>query len=171
MGQLDANTLHRDEVVDNAFASAFNRLREGNPIRDVHTYLRSRAQDMIRREVRRLLYERRYTVSLDEVLSGEDDDGEPVRLADILPDTESRELAEAAVDAETLTSLIESLSVLPERWRTVLLERTIQGKSAHRIADEHDLNVDEVRSIVVRSRDFLRDRMESQYQSLDVGEF
>lgn len=167
MGQLDSTTLQEEEVVDHAFASVLTRLREGVPIRNLHSYLRSRAQEMIRREVRRFAMEQKFSVSLDQVLA-DDDDGEPVRLADVLPDTEARTLEDTAVDAETLNFLIDSLAALPDAWRSVLLERTVEGKSVERIAGEQDLDVDEVRRMVIRSRDFLRDRMEHLVQPFDL---
>ncbi|MEZ4521181.1 MAG: sigma-70 family RNA polymerase sigma factor [Thermomicrobiales bacterium] len=170
MGQLGVTDLQRDEVVDNAFASALTRLQEGVPIRDLHTYLRSRAQDMIRREIRRVSNERMRSVSLDEVISTDSEDGE-VTLADIIPDNEARLLDDAAVDAETLSFLIESLSGLPDRWRTIFLQRTIHGRNVYAIAEEHDIVVDEVRRIVVRSRDYLRDVMENTYFALDEDDF
>ena len=171
MGQLGVSDLQRDEVIDNAFASALARLREGVPIRNLNTYLRSRAQDMIRREVRRVSNERLRIVSLDQIVYSEGEDGEQVTLADVIPDTESRLLDEAAVDAETLSYLIESLSGLPDRWRTIFLQRTIYGRNAFSIAEEHEILVDEVRRIVVRSRDYLRDQMENTHFAMDEDDF
>jgi RNA polymerase sigma factor (sigma-70 family) len=171
MGQLGLTDLQRDEVVDNAFASALTRLQEGVPIRDLHTYLRSRAQDMIRREVRRVANERLRTVSLDQIVYSEGEDGEQVTLADVIPDTESRFLDDAAVDAETLSYLIDSLSGLPDRWRTIFLQRTIHGRNVYSIAEEHEILVDEVRRIVVRSRDYLRDQMENTHFAMDEDDF
>lgn len=172
MGQLDPADILRDEIVDHAFASALSRLEEGVPIRDLHTYLRSRAQDMIRREVRRVGVERQRIVSLDQVVSNEGgEDGEQVTLADIIPDTESRELDLASIDAETVAYLIEALSDLPERWRSIFLERTMQGRSAQQIAEDENLQVDEVRRIVVLSRDFLRDQMENVHGIMDADDF
>lgn len=174
MGQLSAEDVLRDEVVDTAFASALTRLEEGEPIRDLHTYLRSRAQDMIRREIRRVANERQRIVSLDTVLAGggeEGEDGELVRLADIIPDLQTPDLDQAAIDAETVTYLIEALSDLPERWRTVMLQRTLEGRSAREIADDEEMDIDEVRRIIVSSRDFLRDRMENVYHALDADDF
>ncbi len=172
MGQLTAEDVLRDEVVDTAFASALTRLEEGAPIRDLHTYLRSRAQDMIRREIRRVANERVRIVSLDTVISGEDgEDGEVVRLADIIPDLQTPELDQSAIDAETVTYLIEALSDLPERWRSIVLQRTVEGHSAREIAEDEDLDIDEVRRIIVSSRDFLRDRMENVYHALDADDF
>lgn len=172
MGQLTSEDVLRDEVVDTAFASALTRLQEGEPIRDLHTYLRSRAQDMIRREIRRVSNERIRIVSLDTVLTGEDgEDGEVVRLADMIPDSQTPDLDQSAIDSETVTYLIEALSDLPERWRTIVLQRTVEGRSAREIADEEDLDIDEVRRIIVSSRDFLRDRMENVYHALDADDF
>ena len=173
MGQLSAEDVLRDEVVDTAFASALTRLEEGVPIRDLHTYLRSRAQDMIRREVRRVTNERQRVVSLETVISGgeEGEDGELVRLADIIPDLQTPELDQAAIDSETVTYLIEALADLPDRWRTVVLQRTLEGRSAREIAEDEDLDIDEVRRIIVSSRDFLRDRMENVYHALDADDF
>ena len=171
MGQLGVSDLQRDEVIDNAFASALTRLQEGVPIRDLHTYLRSRAQDMIRREIRRVANERQRTVSLDQIVSSEGEDGEQVTLADIIPDNESRLLDDAAVDAETLSYLIDSLSGLPDRWRTIFLQRTVHGRNVFSIAEEHEIVVDEVRRIVVRSRDYLRDKMENTHFAMDEDDF
>jgi len=171
MGQLSTSDVQRDEVVDQAFASALTRLQEGVPIRDLHTFLRSRAQDTIRREVRRVATERRRIVSLDQLVYSESDDGEPVTLADIIPDTEARSLEDASIDAETFGYLMESLAGLPDRWRTIFLQRTIHGQSAFAIAEEHDIPVDEVRRIVVRSRDYLRDQMENVYFALVEDDF
>lgn len=173
MGQLTSEDVLRDEVVDTAFASALTRLQEGTPIRDLHTYLRSRAQDMIRREIRRVSNERQRVVSLDTVLAGgeEGEDGETVRLADMIPDLQTPELDQAAIDSETFTYLIEALSDLPERWRTVMLQRTLEGRSALEISQDEDMHIDEVRRIIVSSRDFLRDRMENVYHALDADDF
>lgn len=172
MDQLTAEDVLRDEVVDTAFASALTRLQEGESIRDLHTYLRSRAQDMIRREIRRVGNERVRVVSLDTVLTGEDgEDGEVVRLADIIPNSQTPELDQAAIDGETVTYLIEALSDLPERWRSIVLRRTVEGRSAREIADDEELDIDEVRRIIVSSRDFLRDRMENVYHALDADDF
>ena len=171
MGQLNVSDLQRDEVIDNAFASALARLEEGAPIRNLNNYLRSRAQDMIRREVRRVSNERLRIVSLDQIVYSEGEDGEQVTLADVIPDNESRLLDEAAVDAETLSYLIESLSGLPDRWRTIFLQRTIYGRNAYSIAEEHEILVDEVRRIVVRSRDYLRDQMENTHFAMDEDDF
>lgn len=171
MGQLGVSDLQRDEVIDNAFASALTRLQEGVPIRNLNTYLRSRAQDMIRREVRRVGNERMHMVSLDQIVYNESEDGEQVTLADVIADTESRMLDEAAVDGETLSYLIDSLSGLPDRWRTIFLQRTIQGRNVYSIAEEHEIVVDEVRRIVVRSRDYLRDQMENVHLAMDEDDF
>jgi RNA polymerase sigma factor (sigma-70 family) len=171
MGQLGVTDVEREEVIDNAFASALTRLQEGVPIRDMNTYLRSRAQDMIRREVRRVANERVRMVSLDQIVYNESEDGEQVTLADVIPDTESRLLDDAAVDGETLSYLIDSLSGLPDRWRTIFLQRTIQGRNVYSIAEEHEIVVDEVRRIVVRSRDYLRDQMENTHFAMDEDDF
>lgn len=173
MGQLTAEDVLRDEVVDTAFASVLTQLEEGTPIRDLRTYLRSRAQDMIRREIRRVANERQRVVSLDAVLAGSDDgeDGEIVRLADMIPDLQTPDLDQAAIDSETLTYLLDALSDLPDQWRTVMLQRTIEGRSALEIAREEEMDIDEVRRIIVSSRDFLRDRMENVYLALDADDF
>jgi RNA polymerase sigma factor (sigma-70 family) len=172
MGQLAPNDLLRDEVVDIAMASALARLEAGTPIRDLHTYLRTRAQETMRREVRRVGFERQRIVSLDQVVNNDDDGSdEEVRLADIIPDLNARELDQASIDAETLAYLIDALSDLPERWRTIFLERTVQGHSVRYIADSEQLDPDEVRRIVITCRDFLRDRMENVYFALDADDF
>ena len=172
MGQLVPGDLLRDEVVDAAMASALARLQDGSPIRDLHTFLRSRAQELIRREIRRVTFERQRVVSLDQVISNDDEStDEEVRLADIIPDVNARELDQMSIDAETLAYLIEALSDLPERWRTIFLERTVQGHSVSYIANQEEMDPDQVRRIIITCRDFLRDRMENVYLALDADDF
>jgi DNA-directed RNA polymerase specialized sigma24 family protein len=122
--------------------------------------------------VRRVGFERQRIVSLDQVVNNDDDGAdEEVRLADIIPDLNARELDQATIDAETLAYLIDGLSDLPERWRTIFLERTVQGHSVRYIADNEQMDPDEVRRIVITCRDFLRDRMENVYFAMDADDF
>jgi DNA-directed RNA polymerase specialized sigma24 family protein len=165
MGQLDPEDLRREEVIDHAFAAALTRLSQGHIIRDLHSFLRSRAQDMIRGEVRRVQYERRQHVSLDApVASGEvDEAGEVVRVADTLPDLNARDPEQIFIDAETLAYLINVLSDIPDLWRTVFLQRTMQERSARDVAEREGLEIDEVRRITVNVRDILRERMLAEF--------
>ena len=167
-GQLDREDLLRDEVTDTAFAYALTRLSQGEPIRDVPAFLRTRAQDTIGREVRRIRYERQRTVSLDQtVASGVDGDGEEVRMADTLPDPLDRGPEQIVIDNETLQFLIETLSDVPDLWRTVFLQRTMQERTAGEVADLEGLDIDEVRRITIRTREYLRDRMAVDYEVVD----
>jgi RNA polymerase sigma factor (sigma-70 family) len=167
MGQIDEEDLLRDEVIDTAFAAALARLETGEPIRDLHTYLRTRAQDMISREVRRVQFERRQHVSLDQTLSsgeGGEEGGEEVRVADIIPDRSAHGPEQIAIDNETLAYMIETLADVPDLWRSVFLQRTMQDRSAREVAELEGLDIDEVRRITVRTRDFLRERFEIEYE-------
>jgi RNA polymerase sigma factor (sigma-70 family) len=172
LGQMDPEDLLRDEVVDAAFASALTRLGQGEPIRDLHTYLRSRAQDTIGRETRRIQQERRTHVSLEQTIAAgeETEGGEEVRIVDILPDQNAREPEQVVIDAETLGFMIEALSDVPDLWRTVFLQRTMQERTAREVADLEDLDIDEVRRITVRTRDYLRERFELEYDFVDFDE-
>jgi RNA polymerase sigma factor (sigma-70 family) len=167
LGQIDYEDLLRDEVIDSAFAAALTRLRDGEPIRDLDSYLRTRAQDMIGREVRRIQQERRQHVSLEQTLaaSGEDGEGgEEVRIADVIPDPNAREPEQVVIDNETLAFTIEVLADIPDLWRTVFLQRTMQERSAREVAELEGLDIDEVRRITVLTRDYLRDRFQQEYE-------
>jgi RNA polymerase sigma factor (sigma-70 family) len=167
-GQLDREDLLRDEVTDAAFAYALTRLSQGEPIRDVPAFLRTRAQETISREVRRILHERQRTISLEQTISsGEDGDGEEVRVADTLPDLAERDPEQIVIDNETLQFLIEALSDVPDLWRTVFLQRTMQERTAREVADLEGLDIDEVRRITIRTREYLRDRMAFDYDVVD----
>ena len=160
-GQLDHEDLQRDEVIDTAFAAALGRLAHGDPIRDLPSFLRGRAQDAIAREVRRVRAERLRHVSLEQTISGErDEGGEVVRVADIIPDLRSREPEQIVIDNETLRSLMETLADVPDLWRTIFLQRTVQERSAREVADREGLDIDEVRRITIRTREYLREHME-----------
>jgi RNA polymerase sigma factor (sigma-70 family) len=169
LGQMDPEDLLRDEVIDTAFASALTRLGEGEPIRDLHTYLRTRAQDMIGREIRRIQQERRQHVSLEQtVAAGEETEGgEEVRIVDIIPDPNAREPEQIVIDAESLAFMLDTLADIPDLWRTVFLQRTLQERSAREVADLEGLDIDEVRRITIRTRDYLRERFELEYDLPD----
>ena len=169
---LDMDDLHRDEVIDSAFAAALSRLEQGQPIRDLAGFLRARAQDVITREVRRVQQERRRFVSLDQTISsGEDGDGgEEVHVGDVIPDPASRGPEQIAIDNETLNFLISVLADVPDMWRTVFLQRTMQERSARDVAELEGLAIDEVRRITVLTRDYLRERMEEEYELFEVDD-
>lgn len=171
-GQLDFDDLHRDEVIDSAFAAALARLDQGQPIRDLSGFLRARAQDVIAREVRRVQNERRRFISLEQTISSSDEGegGEEVRVGDVIPDPASRGPEQIAIDNETLNFLVSVLADVPDLWRTVFLQRTMQERSAREVAELEELDIDEVRRITVLTRNYLRERMEAEYDYYDIDD-
>lgn len=169
MGQMDPEDLLRDEVIDSVFAAAMTRLGQGQPIRDLRVYMRNRAQETIQRESRRIQNERRQHVSLERTLapSGDSEDGEEVMVADVIPDPNAREPEDIVVNNEMLQFLIDALADVPDLWRTVFLQRTMQERSAREVAEIEALDIDEVRRITVRTREYLRERFEGEYEFLD----
>ncbi len=100
-------------------------------------------------------------------MSGEEaEGGEDVRVADIIPDPNAREPEQIVIDNETLAYLIDVLSGVPDVWRTVFLQRTVQERSAREVADLEGLDIDEVRRITIRTREYLRDRYITEYDDL-----
>jgi RNA polymerase sigma factor (sigma-70 family) len=167
LGQIDYEDLLRDEVIDTAFAAALTRLDQGEPIRDLNNYLRTRAQDMIGREVRRIQQERRQHISLEQTLAAASDDGEggeEVRVADVIRDPNAREPEQVVIDNESLAFTISALADVPDLWRTVFLQRAMQERSARDVAEREGLDIDEVRRITVLTRDYLRERFEQEYE-------
>lgn len=159
LGQLDPEDLQRDEVIDSAFASALQRLAGGLPIRDLAAYLRERARDMVQSEVRRVAQERRMFVSLDQTVGGgEGEDGEEITLADVIADARFREPEQMALDNESIAFLIEALEGVPDRWRTVFLQRAIHERSAREVAADENMDIDEVRRVTMQTREYLRER-------------
>jgi RNA polymerase sigma factor (sigma-70 family) len=170
MGQIGYEDLLRDEVIDHAFAAALARLDGGEPIRDLNSYLRTRAQDMIGREVRRIQQERRQHVSLEQTVStaGEEGEGgEEVRVADVIPDQNARAPEQVVIDNERLGFMISVLADVPDVWRTVFLQRTMQERSAREVAELEGLDIDEVRRITVQTREYLRERFQIEYDDED----
>lgn len=171
-GQLDIDDLLRDEVIDSAFAAALARLEEGRSIRDLPGFLRARAQDVIAREVRRVQQDRRRIVSLEQTIASGDESegGEEVRVVDVIPDPASRGPEQITIDNETLNFLITVLADVPDLWRTVFLQRTMQERSAREVAELEELDIDEVRRITVLTRNFLRERMEEEYEYYEIDD-
>ncbi|HEX5166434.1 MAG TPA: hypothetical protein VFV93_13615 [Thermomicrobiales bacterium] len=169
LGQIDPEDLLRDEVIDSVFAAAMTRLGQGQPIRDLRGYMRNRAQETIQRESRRIQMERRQHVSLEQTLapSGDTEDGEEVHIADVIPDPNAREPEDIVVNNEMLQFLIDALADVPDLWRTVFLQRTMQERSAREVAEREELDIDDMRRITVRTREYLRERFEGEYEFLD----
>ncbi len=171
-GQLTIDDLLRDEVIDSAFAAAMTRLEQGIAIRDLPGFLRSRAQDVIAREVRRVQQDRRRLVSLEQTIASGDEaeGGEEVRVADVIPDPGARGPEEIAINNETLNFLITVLADVPDLWRTIFLQRTMQERSAREVAELEGLNADEVRRITMMTRNYLRERMEAEYELFELDD-
>lgn len=169
MGQLDTEDLQRDEVIDQAFATALQRLTGGLPIRDLRNYLRDRARDVIQNEVRRVAHERRTFVSLDQTVGGGEGEGdEDVTMADIIADARFREPEQVTLDNESIAFLIEALEGVPDRWRTVFLQRAVHERSAREVAADEDMDIDEVRRVTIQTREYLRERFSEVFGDDDL---
>jgi DNA-directed RNA polymerase specialized sigma24 family protein len=88
-------------------------------------------------------------------------------VADVIPDPNAREPEDIVVNNEMLQFLIDALADVPDLWRTVFLQRTMQERSAREVAEIEELDIDEVRRITVRTREYLRERFEGEYEFLD----
>ena len=70
------------------------------------------------------------------------EDGEEVMVADVIPDPNAREPEDIVVNNEMLQFLIDALADVPDLWRTVFLQRTMQERSAREVSEIEQLDID-----------------------------
>lgn len=148
---LGVDPLWVDDVAQEAFIVAYNRLDEFDRERDFGAWLRGIARNLV-------INERRKNARRKRILSD--------NLTDVLVSTSSVSEEEDAEIGDTglakLNALRECIEELPEKSVAMLRSRYEDDNSAQEIAEEFSMNPPAVRKALERVRSALRKCMEEK---------
>jgi RNA polymerase sigma factor (sigma-70 family) len=131
------NPAEAEDVTQIAFLNAFRAMRKGERPEKPRAWLVTIARNVVRRRYRELM-RRPQEVVLDPEVAA----------------------ALAEVDGPTATELSGAIKRLPPSQRTVILLREIQGRSYAEIAEEMDLSIAAVETLIFRARRSLSEELE-----------
>jgi RNA polymerase sigma-70 factor (ECF subfamily) len=138
------NPDEAEEVTQVAFLNAYRALRRGRPPEKPRAWLLTIAQNVSRRRYRK-------------------------RSAQIQEVPLDAELAVAAADdydGPTAEEISAAFRVLPDNQRLALAMRELQGRSYAEIADELDLSIAAVETLIFRARRAVRTQLEPEQRKL-----
>lgn len=138
------NPDEAEDVTQLAFLNAYRALRRGRPPEKPRAWLLTIAQNVSRRRFRK-------------------------RSAQIQEVPLDAELAVAAADdydGPTAEEICAAFRVLPDNQRSALAMRELQGRSYAEIADELDLSIAAVETLIFRARRAVRTQLEPQESKL-----
>lgn len=138
------NPDEAEDVTQVAFLNAYRALRSGRPPEKPRAWLFTIAQNVSRRRFRR-------------------------RSAQIQEVSLEPELAVAApddYDGPSAQEIYAAFRVLPDKQRSALAMRELQGCSYAEIADELDLSIPAVETLIFRARRTLRSQLEPEESKL-----
>lgn len=138
------NPDEAEDVTQVAFLNAYRALRSGRPPEKPRAWLLTIAQNVSRRRFRRRSAQIQ-EVSLDP------------ELAVAAPDD---------YDGPTAQEISAAFRVLPDKQRSALAMRELQGRSYAEIADELDLSIPAVETLIFRARRTLRTQLEPEESKL-----
>jgi RNA polymerase sigma factor (sigma-70 family) len=160
LGVLHPGELSADDLVNETAAAALRRLDAKPPALGYFPWFRRVADTVLRRYVKRAAQRSRSTVSLEEPV-GETQDGEVIRLRDILPDPKQPRPEDILVEQELARRVENALNRLPDEWRECYLMATLDSLSPSEIAAIEGMPLDDVRQDIRMARDFLRDILQA----------
>jgi RNA polymerase sigma factor (sigma-70 family) len=137
------NPADAEDVTQVAFLNAYRALRRGRPPEKPRAWLLTIAQNVARRRFRR----------------------RSAQIQEVPLDTE---LAVAAndYDGPTAEEIYAAFRVLPDKQRSALALRELQGCSYAEIADELDVSIPAVETLIFRARRALRTQLEPEESKL-----
>ncbi len=168
LGFIHRGDLEPADIVAAVFLEAVARMEERPRDLSLYRWLRRIARQIIRREARRVRREERRTVSLWKPI-GFSDDGEPLRLIDILPDPTAPP-PEDELERRRLDYLLATLlSRLPDTWAEAFLLTVVDGLPVEEVAALEGITPEEVRRLVEQTRAFLRAALAQEYEEAAVA--
>ncbi len=147
---LGVDPLWVDDVAQEAFIVAYNRLDEFDQTRDFGAWLRGIARNLV-------INERRKDARRKRILS--DNLTEVLLASSSATDDEPEEMGDYAL--ARVNALKECVRGLPEKSLRMLKRRYEEEQSAQDIAEEFSMNPPAVRKALERLRTALRECMES----------
>lgn len=166
LGGVPAGAVSAEDVVDAGLLEALRHNAEA-PDNRLYPWLRR----FVRREITRVVNEahrRRREHSLEQPVGTDwpDDEGSglPRRLIDVLPDPTSPIPEHVVEGNEFQQGLSSLLGQLPSAWREPFVLHVRDGLTLRQVAQVEGLPVADVRRRIDRAREFLRMRLEEEYE-------
>jgi RNA polymerase sigma-70 factor (ECF subfamily) len=155
VNQLLRNTQDAEEVTQDAFIRAHRGLENFRGDSSFSTWLYQIATNLARN---RYWYwwrrKRDRSVSFDQPLTTDSD----TTLADVFP-SETGTPQDATITQEFLDRIAESMELLNEKHREILILRNVQNNSYEEIASILEISIGTVKSRIARARESLRIKM------------
>jgi len=176
VGDLLPGELTPEDVVDAVLLSAYHEFVKEPAKRDIGNWLVERAEEQLRREVKRLKSERNRMVHIeedipetpptqevstlgDEILEFYQPD-EDLKLEDIFPDVDVSTPEEmASAKEEFLLCVNAALAGMPREWRRALRLRHAEGFTEAELAQALQKAEPEIERILEYARQHLRQRL------------
>jgi RNA polymerase sigma factor (sigma-70 family) len=138
------NPDEAEDVTQVAFLNAYRALRSGRPPEKPRAWLLTIAQNVSRRRFRR----------------------RSAQIQEVPLDAELAVAAPDDYDGPTAKEIYAAFRVLPDKQRSALAMRELQGRSYAEIADELDLSIPAVETLIFRARRTLRTQLEPEESKL-----
>jgi RNA polymerase sigma-70 factor, ECF subfamily len=138
------NPDEAEDVTQVAFLNAYRALRRGRPPEKPRAWLLTIAQNVSRRRFRK----------------------RSAQMQEVPLDAELAVAAADDYDGPTAEEISAAFRVLPDKQRSALAMRELQGRSYAEIADELDLSIPAVETLIFRARRALRTQLEPEQRKL-----
>ncbi|MCX6024139.1 MAG: sigma-70 family RNA polymerase sigma factor [Chloroflexi bacterium] len=158
LGMLEPGEMAPEELVNHAVLQALRRLPEKRPEQGFFPWFRRIADTVLRRFAQRAANLHRHTVSLEQPV-GHTENGEPVRLQDILPDPAGQSPFAVLERQELERAITQALDCLPDEWRESFLMATLDGMTPADISLLEGRSPDDIRDEIRLARGFLREAL------------
>jgi RNA polymerase sigma factor (sigma-70 family) len=169
LGDLEPGALRAEELVDAVFAEALARRGPQALAPSAYPWLRRLAREVLAAEVARARQRRRERSLFEPLRPGPraspDEDVQPRRLIDLLPDPTAPVPDAVAEQEEFQQALARLLDQLPEAWREPFVLHVCDGYSVRRIAELEGITPAEVRRRIALAREFVRARLAEEYET------
>jgi DNA-directed RNA polymerase specialized sigma24 family protein len=163
IGDLQPTDLQPEDIVDLIYLEAGEHLRHSPPGEPGYRWLRSLADRILAREVRRIRTEH----AAADIRSAPETPPER-RLPELIPDSRAPVPEEVAVGNELQRSLARLVGEFPDSLREPFLLMVVDGYGRKDIAAMEGLPPDEVTRRVAQAIRVLRDRLAEEYADQDA---
>jgi RNA polymerase sigma factor (sigma-70 family) len=163
LGYLPPGDLRPEEIVDAALLDALEHADDA-PADGLYGWLRGFVRRAIEREVAAARPRRRYRyLEAPARPPRVEDEGQPRRLVEVLPDPRSPIPDKVVESLEFQRALLELLGQMPETWRETFLLLVFDGLTVEQVAEVEAIAAAEVRRRLRYAREFLRERLVQEY--------
>ena len=151
------------DFCDEAFIQALKKIDTYNKEKSqVHTWIYKIAENLVRKNYKDRM--RMQTISIDQSIVSD----EKVKLSDFLKQYDSQEdLYYEKVNQKKAEIVREVIEKLPEKYRTVLVMRELDGMAYKEISDSLNVNLSTIKSQISKGRQLVIKKVQSRFNLID----